>query len=215
MPAVVVFLGPSLPVAEAKEILSSATYLPPIKRGDLENLLPLKPDIIGIIDGVFFQDAAVGHREILALLRAGIQVIGASSMGALRAVELEPFGMKGIGRVFEMYRDGIINSDDEVALICDPVYQIPQSVALVNIRVTLDAAMKAHVFSKEDASVILAAAQRLYYPDRTYEKILSSCRDELHTISSEKALIWLMANRIDQKKNDAIAALTYITSLVA
>lgn len=80
----------------------------------------MKPRIIGIIDGVFFEDAAVGHREVLEVMKHGITVVGASSMGALRAAELEPFGMIGIGEIFRMYRDGIIESDDEVALMCDP-----------------------------------------------------------------------------------------------
>ncbi len=210
MPAVVVYLGPSLPVHEAVEILPSAEYLPPIKRGDLGGL-SLKPDdIIGIIDGVFFQDAAVGHREILALLKSGVQVIGASSMGALRAVELLPFGMIGIGKVFCMYRDGIVISDDEVALICDPISYVPLSEALVNIRVTLDEAVEKRIFSPDDAGIILKIAGQVYYPERTYETILSRCRGELRSISVDDALVWLQHNRIDQKRADAIKALTYI-----
>jgi len=214
MPAVVIFLGPSLPIPKAEQILSQVTYFPPIKRGDIANFLSSPPDIIGIIDGVFFQDAAVGHREILTLLKMGVQVIGASSMGALRAVELLPFGMIGIGKVFEMYRDGIIISDDEVALICDPLYHTPQSEALVNIRVTLDVAVQEGIFSAEDAGIILKTAQQVYYPERTYETILARCRDMLRSLSPDEALAWLIQNRIDQKRADAIVALTYIRDLI-
>ncbi|MBN1166087.1 MAG: TfuA-related McrA-glycine thioamidation protein [Methanospirillaceae archaeon] len=210
MPAVVVYLGPSLSVHEAEEILPSADYLPPVKRGDLGALSARNPDIVGIIDGVFFQDAAVGHREILSLLEAGVTVIGASSMGALRAVELLPFGMIGIGKVFCMYRDGIVISDDEVALICDPISHTPLSEALVNIRVTLDDAAEKGIFSSDDAGLILKTAQQIYYPERTYETILSRCRGELRSVSVDDALVWLQHNRIDQKRADAIEAITSI-----
>jgi len=52
--------------------------------------------VVGIIDGVLLSDAAVGHREILNLLRRGIRVFGSGSMGALRAAELSTLGMEGI-----------------------------------------------------------------------------------------------------------------------
>jgi hypothetical protein len=38
-------------------------------------------------------------------------------MGALRAAELHTFGMVGVGRVFEGYRDGVYEDDDEVAVV--------------------------------------------------------------------------------------------------
>ena len=41
-------------------------------------------------------------------------------MGALRAAELHPFGMVGIGQVYEWYRDGTIDADDEVAVAHGP-----------------------------------------------------------------------------------------------
>ena len=37
----------------------------------------------------------------------GVPVFGAASMGALRAAELHEFGMRGIGRIFEAFRDGV------------------------------------------------------------------------------------------------------------
>jgi hypothetical protein len=44
-------------------------------------------------------------------------IVGASSMGALRAAELDSMGMVGIGTVYQYYRDGIIESDDDVAIV--------------------------------------------------------------------------------------------------
>ncbi|PKL60877.1 MAG: TfuA-related McrA-glycine thioamidation protein, partial [Methanomicrobiales archaeon HGW-Methanomicrobiales-4] len=87
-----IYLGPSLQPDEAEQVLPSGPevlYLAPVRRGDLASAIAARPKIIGIIDGLFFENAAVGHREVLGALRAGIRVIGASSMGALRAAELE------------------------------------------------------------------------------------------------------------------------------
>ena len=38
----------------------------------------------------------------------GIHVFGAASIGALRAAELDAFGMRGIGRIYEDFRDGVL-----------------------------------------------------------------------------------------------------------
>ena len=47
------FIGPSLPLDEARMILD-AEYHPPVARDDVAVLLEDPPDIIGIIDGVFY-----------------------------------------------------------------------------------------------------------------------------------------------------------------
>src|SRR5258706_16458010 len=117
--SIFVFLGPTLAVAEASRILD-ATYLPPVAMGDLYDLMkrePEMPRVIAIIDGLFETVPAVWHKEILFALSQGVHVIGSSSMGALRAAELHSFGMKGIGKIFEAYRDGVLDADDEVAVV--------------------------------------------------------------------------------------------------
>ncbi|MCS7103458.1 MAG: TfuA-like protein, partial [Candidatus Korarchaeum sp.] len=131
----VIFTGPSLTHQEALEIFRDALYLPPIRRGDAKKAIGEGFDIIGIIDGVFHQNVAISPREILDVMRAGVTVIGGGSMGALRAAELHEFGMIGVGRIFEMYRRGEIDSDDEVALIFNPITLEPLSEPLINIRV--------------------------------------------------------------------------------
>ena len=136
MHRIIVFLGPSLDVKLAKTILP-AEYRPPAKRGDLLRAAEDGAEIIGLIDGVFHQESAVAHREILAALRKGIRVVGASSMGALRAAEMDTLGMVGIGDVSRMYKSGVLESDDEVALVFDPDSGYSLSEPLVNIRYTL------------------------------------------------------------------------------
>ena len=101
---IIVYTGLSLPFDEAKEILDSTEdveviYKRPIQRGDLGQAMKERPDIIAIIDGVFHQSSAVGHKEILNVIKNGVKVYGASSMGALRASELDTLGMVGVGYV--------------------------------------------------------------------------------------------------------------------
>ena len=103
---IVVFLGPSLSIDQARRTLP-ALYLGPARCGDVLRARRLSPRAIAIVDGVFASTPAIWHKEILLALEDGIAVFGASSMGALRAAELVPFGMVGIGRIFEAYRDGV------------------------------------------------------------------------------------------------------------
>src|SRR5512132_542369 len=110
-----IFTGPTLAPAEARAVLG-ATYLPPAAQGDVLRAALRRPHAIGIIDGYFERVPAVWHKEILWAMAQGIHVFGSSSMGALRAAELHAFGMIGIGAIFEAYRDGELEDDDEVAV---------------------------------------------------------------------------------------------------
>ncbi|MBU4075150.1 MAG: TfuA-related McrA-glycine thioamidation protein, partial [Euryarchaeota archaeon] len=78
---VVVYTGTSINHHDAKKILN-ADYRPPVKRNDIRKLMRNPPDIIGIIDGIFFDSAAVAHREIIEAIRGGVIVVGGGSMGA-------------------------------------------------------------------------------------------------------------------------------------
>ena len=62
--------------------------------------------MIAIIDGVFHKEPAVSHKEILEAIKKGVTVVGGASMGALRASELDDFGMIGVGRVYHDYSNG-------------------------------------------------------------------------------------------------------------
>ena len=204
-PDVIVFLGPSLPVSEAERILPAppAEYRPPVKRGDLEAVMAEKPKIVCIIDGLFFQDCSVGHREVLKLLNSGIEVYGASSMGALRACELEDFGMIGIGKVFEMYRDGLVESDDEVALACDPFTGEAVSDALIDIRINIGKAADEGVITPDESDIILKTASDMYYPERTYRKIMKAASESIGEASAGNFMEFIGRDPYSQKREDA------------
>ena len=168
----VVFLGPSLPIARAGEFLD-ARYLPPAAQGDVYLAALDRPYAIGIIDGYFERVPAVWHKEILWAMEHGIKVYGSASMGALRAAELHEFGMIGVGRIFENYRDHLLEDDDEVALIHGPADSgyVKMSEPMVNIRATFDAAEKAGIVDRPRRDELLAIAKSLHYSERQYLEV--------------------------------------------
>jgi len=209
----IVFLGPSLDRHSAEQILP-AEYRPPARRGDILAAVRDGAKIICLIDGVFHQDSAVGHREILSALKAGVRVIGASSMGALRAAELDTLGMVGIGEIYRMYRSGELVSDDEVALVFDPDTGIALSEPLVNIRCTLQNALCDDVIDAAAHDALLAAAQSLFYPQRTYARMITAAESTTDAGIRDRFAAWVRDHACDRKREDAVAALEHIKSNV-
>ncbi|MFA6224794.1 MAG: TfuA-related McrA-glycine thioamidation protein [Methanoregula sp.] len=212
MPKIIVFLGPSLDIKSAEQILP-AEYRPPAKRGDLITAAREGATIIGLIDGVFHQESAVAHREILAALKGGIRVVGSSSMGALRAAEMDTLGMVGIGEIYRMYKSGELIADDEVALVFDPVSGMSLSEPLINIRFTLKRALEEGILDAAAHDVLLTAARSLFYPKRTYRAIVAGAGDAVDTKTRERFLSWVDSHACDKKREDAIAALEYIRKI--
>jgi len=213
MHRIIVFLGPSLERSEAKMILA-AEYRPPAKRGDLLAAAREGATVIGLIDGVFHQESAVAHREILAAIKQGVKVVGASSMGALRAAEMDTLGMVGIGKIYRMYRSGELESDDEVALVFDPESGLALSEPLINIRCTLKRALDTRVIGPAAHDALLLSARSLFYPKRTYQAIMSAVGDALDEKTRDRFLNWVISGACDQKREDAVAALEYIRDSV-
>lgn len=213
-----VFVGPTLPLAEARTELE-AVYLPPVRQGALyEAVSLLRPLAVGIIDGSFQWTPAVWHKEILWALKQGVQVFGAASMGALRAVELEALGMRGVGRVFEAYRDGCLaeeggdafEDDDEVAVVHGPAelgYPLA-SEAMINIRLTLVQAVRQGVVAEATGTRLCGIAKAAFFPQRSYATVLAEARlqrlPEAELCAFER---WLPTGGIDQKRIDALALL--------
>ena len=210
--SVVIFLGPSLPVTEARAVLD-AEYLPPAAMGDLYAALAQSPVAIGLIDGVFEQVPAVWHKEILYALSQGVHVYGASSMGALRAAELSAFGMRGVGQVFEAFQSGELEDDDEVTVAHSPAshgFQ-PISEAMVNLRVGLRRAEAAGVISHGTHQALLPLVKAQFYPERSWASVMSLGqeaglpRDELQSL-----VRFARSTQPNAKREDAIALLELI-----
>jgi hypothetical protein len=206
MPEIVVFLGPSLSRARAEQILK-ADFRPPAKRGDIYRAAKEGAGVICLIDGVFFQDCSVAHKEVIYAMETGAKVLGASSMGALRASELDIYGMEGVGKIYQAYKSGHLISDDEVALVFDPFSWEPRSEPLVNIRFNLDLAWQKGVISASCKDRLFHCAQAKYFPDRTYERMLSDASGLVLEKELQCFREFLAREKRDFKMEDALLAL--------
>jgi hypothetical protein len=206
---VFIFLGPTLSSDDARKELA-AIYLPPVAQGDVYRAAKEKPFAIGIIDGYFERIPAVWHKEILWALSQKIHVFGAASMGALRAAELDRFGMQGVGEIYHAFRSGELEDDDEVAVVhgdADTGYRA-LSEAMVNLRATLSRAAQANVLTCEVRQRLESLAKAMFYPDRSYSQLLVRAAEAgLPKGELEAFARFVVVNRVDQKRADAVSLL--------
>ena len=213
----IIYLGPTLSREKAIKILD-ADYRDPAKKGDF---LMLSQDsdekkYVGFIDGVFLHDYPPSPIEVYHLAtRKNIELIGASSLGALRAVELEKFGMKGIGKIFQLYKNGIINADDEVAVTFVRGSNILQSEAMIDIRFNLFLAYKRGIITNETKKRIAKIAKNIYFPFRNYEDIIKLTQQQFPSIYNELESFrsYILKNRDSLKARDAIKLLKYLKTM--
>ncbi len=209
----VVFVGPSLDLATAARHLD-AEFRPPVRRGDIDAILAgdRLPAALGIVDGVFFQEMSISPKEVLRAVDRGITVFGSSSIGALRAVECACYGMVGIGRIYQAYRSGAIDADDEVAIVCDPETNAALSEPLVNMRFAVQAALAAGAVTAGVAARFLEIAKELYFPQRSVRAVLRLLAAELGEPECASLRRFLAERAPDTKRADAIALLAAIRS---
>ncbi len=138
-------------------------------------------------------------------------------MGALRAAELAPFGMEGVGAVFAAYRDGTLEDDDEVAVIhasAEHAFR-PLSIALVNMRATLANAERAGVIRPLTRMALERLAKQRFYPKRSYQLLLhDGSKSGLPRAELDAFKQWLPQGQIDQKREDALEMLRVIAARI-
>ena len=199
-----VFAGPTLP-AHVRPAHPRLVWSPPAQAGDALMLLDgALPAIVVLIDGLFDAAPAIRHKELLLLMSRGVRLYGASSMGALRACELDDYGMIGVGAVYAAYASGRLVADDEVALLHGPVELdwAALTVPLINVRATLVAARRADVATRLIARRLLDRARALHFTVRTWEAILDGI-----DVDAGDFAAWRIACGVDIKRDDALAAI--------
>ena len=179
----IVFSGPSLSEAEIQR-LAACTHAPPIKRGDLAAIDDY--DVFVILDGEFGQNLSVSPKEILAVLDRGKTVIGASSMGALRASELDRAGMIGVGWVYDYFRRSAVRRDADVALVYSPFDFKPMTVPMVDLEYWMEQASAAGLIPDREKALVLKAARNIFFADRTGDRLMAALRRAVggHTLES-------------------------------
>ncbi|GAA1377788.1 TfuA-like protein [Streptomyces beijiangensis] len=216
-PTLTVFTGPSLRPADLTRLQALAAerkrtldLRPPVRRHDLLALIGAdSPRKIVMLDGEFGQSLAVSVTEVRALLYAGQPLSGASSMGALRAVECRTIGMTGSGWVYTQYLNGSIDSDGDVALLYDPEDYTPVTVPLVNVRWLLAERVREGALSLAEASSALDVAQDLNFRDRRHSVLLKQWKRALPGSAVAAVEADFGAERLDgwdRKRLDALEA---------
>jgi len=210
--SVLVFSGPTIAPAEAAQLLPEARCLEPAAQGDVWLACRERPAVICLIDGYFEHVPAVTHKELLWALQQGIRVYGAASLGALRAVELSPFGMVGHGAIYQAFACGELEDDDEVAVAHTDAADGFRAVseALVNLRATLARARQLGVLSALGHDRVVAAAKRLFYPDRTLARAIDESELEANERSALSTWARERSQRVDQKRVDAESLLRHV-----
>ncbi|MGA4837437.1 TfuA-like protein [Streptomyces sp. G45] len=167
-----VFIGPTLPADTVRERFPAAVLHGPARHGDLIRLDPGPGDTAVVIDGLYHHSLPLRHKEILWALARGAAVIGAASIGALRAAELDGYGMVGAGEIYRQYRDGEIDSDADVAVTHteDPPHRA-LSLALVDLRHQLGHLSAEGFLTSTAAEQILRTGTSLSYTQRSWAAI--------------------------------------------
>ena len=215
--APVIFLGPTLNRAIAEKICS-ADFRPPAAMGDITRAACKSPEAIVLIDGVFEDRPAVWHKEILWALSKGIAVIGAASMGALRAAELHDHGMLGHGKIYQAYASGELQDDDEVAVIHGPVETgfMPLTDAMVDMREAIGHAEINGILTAEEATAAIGCAKAHHFKVRNLNKVLRIVLQQSHTATRiSQTLEWFARRPAGAKANDAHDLLANLDSIAA
>jgi len=173
----IVYIGPTLSADEVARRYPGADVRPPAAVGDILRATRERGvRRIALVDGYFERMAAVWHKEILVAIERGIEVWGAASMGALRAAELAPFGMIGVGLIYQDYACRYLIADDEVAVAHLPAefgYRAT-SDALVNLRYGLERAEADGVIA--DAAPLVELARGRFYRERSWAQLVADAR---------------------------------------
>ena len=174
-PDIAIYVGPTAVGLQSQPLMQSERFLilPPIARGDLPEL-PKCVRTVLIVDGYFGSRPSVSHLELLNALHR-VEVVGCSSLGAIRAYELRDDGMIGIGQVYKAFFEHEDFMDDEVALLHAPEpYYWAVSVPLVDVRFALIDLQRRGVCTPHAASEVIAILKPLYFGDRTLEAVLNA-----------------------------------------
>ncbi|KDM89990.1 TfuA-like protein [Photobacterium galatheae] len=208
------FIGPSLPNHKIKELVNEDVDIrPPIQRGDLDGI-EVSDGPVCIIDGVFHNSLAITAREIAKALQKGVKIYGSSSMGALRAAECAPIGMKGVGQIFEQYQSGECQSDADVALTFDPISYENITNPLVNVRYGFTQAQQAGVINPNQLVQLIRLAKGIHFTELTYERVfeLASLYCDAQNIEYLKKFIQENQLALDLKRKDALQLIAIINS---
>jgi hypothetical protein len=205
-----VFVGPT---RVPKSRYPAIDFLPPAALGSVFRAVEQGYRRIGIIDGFFGNTPSVWHKEILFALTKGVLVAGAASTGALRAAELAPLGMRGIGGIYRLYRSGAIADDDEVCVThaIQELDFMPLSEPMISIRWTLRRLRRAGVLSRAEEAAVAADLKAAHFSERSLERVDDALERHLPGDRVAAVRAAYRAARRDAKGEDGVRLLDWLS----
>jgi hypothetical protein len=211
-----VYSGLTLVESDIRALLPEAEVAPPIERDDLVADVERGVNVVVIIDGRFHHARAVSPTEILDAIRAGVRVYGSSSMGALRAAELERHGMIGHGEVFERIKSTPFFRDDFVGQSFDPETTRPISAAYVDLQFAIERVVRDERPSASRLEELLGVLRDVHYSERTAARMKHEARSRW---PEDRALLTVVDEVFSasgsQKRLDARAVLLRVQADLA
>jgi hypothetical protein len=161
----------------------------PVKRGDVPMIVKENqtPGTLVVVDGLFHYEMAVGHAELRTAMRRGWTVWGLSSMGAIRAREMSTLGVRGFGKVYDLFcQENVDFRDDEVTLLHDvaPTYA-ELSEPLAHIRVGLADLAARGVIDEGIRARMIEELEGMWFGDRTLPGVFNRLRELVPGIEGE------------------------------
>jgi hypothetical protein len=121
--------------------------------------------------------------------------------------------MLGIGKIFQLYKSGKIDADDEVAVTFDPEgdYRL-QSEAMIDIRYNLFLAHKKGVMSRQAKRAIARVAKATYFPHRNYSNIIEETKSKHPELAGEidSFQSYIASSKKSLKEIDAMRLVKYL-----
>lgn len=206
----IVFAGPSIHGVTLE--YSDIIFRPPASLGDIATAVLGGATVIGLIDGMFESTAAVWHKEILYALSMQVSVLGAASMGALRAAECAAFGMEPIGEIANRYLTGELDDDAAVAISHGPAEfgYAPFTEALVDAEATIEHLLEKSLISAFEAKTLSHAATSIFFKERTPRTILAQAYQSDPARQSEVLSLYRQ-NKVLVKQKDALDLLQAVS----
>ena len=187
----------------------------PAAQGDIARAVLDGATVIGLVDGRYEDVAAPWHKEILWALMNGVTVLGAGSLGALRAAECTAYGMIGLGAIYARFMTGEFHDDADVAQIHGPeeMDHLPLGEAVVNIEATLRRMVGLGLIDQGFYAGAMRAARAVFFKELSFEAVATRL-----AIDDERRRAFVAAaraNRIDQKRADALELVVRMSALPA
>ncbi len=199
-----IYTGLSMSKSDLKKLAPNYIFSKPVARTDLKEDIKNGIHIIGLVDGVFLNQLAVSPSEIMDCIRHGIKVFGSSSMGALRAAELDQYGMVGVGDIYNLVKK---NEDFEDDFLGQTFYEDDldkRSTPFIDVYLVLKKLHAENVISKDVMSFAIRKFRNMHYSDRGVPRLLDVLSRSRFHDQLKESFYTRMKKMKSTKQEDAI-----------